>query len=133
MPDSQTATIGPKTFIKGKINGDDDLVIQGRFEGTVNLPKNRVQIAEGSDVKADVKARSIEVDGHVRGKLTGISDVVVRASGRIEGDLAAPRIKVDAGAQIDGSVDMQGAETSKKPALGSRIDKQAEKQAQRST
>jgi len=127
MPDSKTATIGPGTYVKGRIQGTDDLIIQGRVEGTVKLPKNRVQIAKGSDVKADVMAQSVEVEGLVRGKVTGTSDVVVRASGRVEGDVVAPRIKVDAGAQLNGSVDMNNSTTApKKPA-------QSAKQAQAGT
>ena len=105
----ETATIGSSTFIKGKIEGNDDLVIRGRVEGTVKLPNNRVLIASGSRVKANVTARSIEVEGLVQGKLNGEMEVTVRAGGQVEGDIVARRVSLESGAQFNGTVDMGSA------------------------
>ncbi len=109
---SDTATIGASTYIKGQIRGDDDLVVRGRVEGKIRLPKNRVVVAKESSVKADIVGRSIEVEGHVKGTLNGGDEVRVRAGGRVEGDIVAPRVTLDSGAQFSGMVDMEGG---KKP------------------
>lgn len=106
MTDAQTATIGASTFVKGKIEGTDDLVIRGRVEGTVKLPKNRVIVASGSEVRANITALSIQVEGRVVGKLTGGAEVTVRSGGQVEGDILAPRVTLDNGARFSGNVDM---------------------------
>jgi len=103
--ESATATIGASTFVKGRIEGTDDLVVQGRVEGTIKLPDNRVFIARGSRVEADVKAHSVEVDGLVRGKLEGVHSVTVKAGGEVTGDIVSPRVILEPGARFNGSVD----------------------------
>ncbi len=115
-----TATIGASTFIKGRIEGKDDLVIRGRVEGTIRLPKNRVLIAAGSQVKANVTARSIQIEGAVSGKLNGGADVIVRAGGTVEGEIVAPRVTLDNGARFNGTVDMEDATSAARRAAGDR-------------
>jgi cytoskeletal protein CcmA (bactofilin family) len=102
----ETATIGASIFVKGTIEGNDDLVIRGRVEGTVNLPKNKVIVASGSEVKGDVTARSIQVEGHVEGTLEGRREIIVRAGGQVDGDILAPRVSLDIGARLNGTIDM---------------------------
>ena len=104
---SETATIGASIFVKGRIEGNDDLIIRGRVEGTVKLPKNKVVVAVGSEVKANITARSIQVEGHVRGTLKGGRDVTVRAGGQVDGDILAPRVSLDNGARFSGMIDMK--------------------------
>jgi len=111
----QTTTIGPSTFVKGRIEGNDDLLVQGRLEGKVKLPKSLVIIASSGRVKADIMASSIQIKGHVHGKLEGAKEVVVRAGGRVEGDILAPRVSLDSGAQFRGSIDMGDDSTPEKP------------------
>ena len=108
---SETATIGASTFVKGRIEGSDDLVIRGRVEGTVKLPNNKVLVAVNSEVKANITARSIEVEGHVQGNLKGGSDITVRAGGQVDGDIVAPRVSLDNGARFSGMIDMNNAAT----------------------
>jgi len=38
----ERASIGPSIIIKGDVSGEEDLVIQGRVEGTVDLGTYRV-------------------------------------------------------------------------------------------
>jgi len=110
---AETATIGSSIFVKGRIEGSDDLVIRGRVEGTVKLPKNKVVVAVGSEVKANITARSIQVEGHVRGTLKGGREVTVRAGGKVDGDIVAPRVSLDNGALFSGMIDMKSEASAK--------------------
>ena len=76
----------------------------------MKLPKNKVVVAVGSDVRADITARSIQIEGHVQGTLRGGNDVTVRAGGHVDGDIVAPRVSLDNGARFSGMIDMN-AET----------------------
>ncbi len=110
---SETATIGASIFVKGRIEGSDDLVIRGRVEGTVRLPKNKVVVAVGSNVKANITARSIQVEGHVRGTLKGGREVTVLAGGQVDGDILAPRVSLNNGARFSGMIDMKNESSAK--------------------
>ena len=82
--ESETATIGASTRVKGRVEGTDDLVVKGQVDGKIKLPGNRVLVARGSRVEADIQAQTIEVEGVVRGQLTGGKSVTVRVGGEVD-------------------------------------------------
>lgn len=101
-----TAMIGPSINVDGKLRGDEDLVIEGKVKGTVELKNNSVTIGNHGDVAADIYAHSIFVDGQMDGNLVASEQVVIRKSARVKGSIAAPRVSLEDGAQFNGSIDM---------------------------
>ena len=108
----QLATIGPSITLKGDLSGEEDLMIQGRIEGEIRLQKNSVTVGKSGRVRADIYGRSIGVDGEVRGNLYGEHEVVIRASGRVQGNIVSPRVILENGSKFKGSVDMEPARKS---------------------
>jgi len=102
--------IGPSINIKGEVSGDEDLVIQGKVEGTIDLKGNELSIGQSGTVFADVEARVIRIEGEVTGDITGIEKVVVTASGNVKGNIVAPRVTLEDGAIFKGSIDMDPGE-----------------------
>lgn len=100
------ATIGPSIQIKGDVSGDEDLLIQGRIDGTVNLKKHNVTVGSDGRVKADIFGRSVTVEGEVQGDLFGEEQVILRQSARVQGNIAAPRVTLEDGANFRGGIDM---------------------------
>lgn len=103
------ATIGPSISIKGDLTGEEDLMVQGRIEGEIRLRKNSVTIGKSGRVEADVHGKRILVEGEVKGNLHGEEEIVVRASGRLQGELVAPRVTLENGCKFKGSIDMEPA------------------------
>ncbi len=109
------ANIGRSITIKGDISGDEDLHIQGTVDGSVNLKEHNVTITPEGRVKADVHGRTITVQGHVEGDLFGGEQVILRPSCRVSGNITAPRVALEDGANFRGTIDMEansGADTS---------------------
>jgi len=106
QPVQTVAAIGPSIIVRGDITGDEDLLIQGRVEGQLDLPKNDVTVGPDGKVKADLKALKIVVHGEVIGDLRGTEKVVVKRSGKVAGNIAAPRVVLEDGCRFKGSVDM---------------------------
>lgn len=105
-PSSAKATIGPTIVIDGRISGDEDVVISGQCEGTISLPKHTLTIQAGGHVRADVVANVVQIEGQVEGDVDGVDKVVLTATGRMEGNIKAPRVIVNDGAKFKGSIDM---------------------------
>ncbi len=103
---SKTAVIGPSIEIDGTLRGDEDLVIEGRVKGAVELKKHSVTIGEQGDVQADIHAHTIYVDGSMDGNLVASERVVIRQSARIKGTIVSPRVSLEDGARFNGSIDM---------------------------
>ncbi len=109
------ANIGRSITIKGDISGDEDLHIQGTVDGSVNLKEHNVTIDQEGRVKADVHGRTITVQGQVEGDLFGGEQVILRPSCRVSGNITAPRVALEDGANFRGTIDMEansGAGTS---------------------
>lgn len=111
-----SAMIGKSIQIKGDISGAENLIIEGTVEGRIDLPQNDLTIGESGQVTADLKAKVIKVDGQVTGDMSGTEKVVVSKSGRVEGNIVAPRVTLEDGAKFKGSIDMDPGESKSQPA-----------------
>ncbi len=101
-----TAMIGKTIVVKGNITGDENLVVEGSVDGTIDLPNNDLTVGESGQVTADLKAKVIKVDGQVTGDIQGAEKVVVSKSGRVQGNITSPRVTLEDGAKFRGSIDM---------------------------
>jgi len=102
----QTASIGPSIVIRGDVLGEEDLVVDGRVEGSVELPQHNVHIGKDGQVKANVHASVVEVEGHTEGDLKGDVQVVMRRSAQVRGNVIAPRVTLEDGCKFRGSIEM---------------------------
>ncbi len=112
------ATIGQSIVFKGELTGDEDLEIDGAVEGNVDLKNHQLTIGANGSLKAEVTAKSIIVIGQVKGNLTATERIEVQATGVVEGDLSTPRLNVQEGAVLNGTIDMSPSNSSevRKPA-----------------
>jgi cytoskeletal protein CcmA (bactofilin family) len=114
---SGRATIGPSISIKGDVTGSEDLVIQGKIDGSVTLDQHAVSVGSEGRVNADIVGRVITVEGRVEGDLTAEEQIILRGSAQVHGDIKAPRVVLEDGATFRGLVDM-GAAPSKASGAG---------------
>ncbi|HEX9756861.1 MAG TPA: polymer-forming cytoskeletal protein [Nitrospiria bacterium] len=103
----QTAIIGQSIYIKGELTGNEDLTIEGKVEGKIELKDHHLTIGPGGNIKADLNARTITILGEVHGNVTATEKVEIKEAGKLRGDIQAPRVAIADGAFFKGSVDMQ--------------------------
>ena len=101
------ATIGKSLVVKGEVTGSESLYIDGKVEGAINLPGNRVTVGRNGQVAANITAREIVVLGKVRGNMTASDRVDIRSEGALTGDVTAQRISIEDGAFFKGGIDIQ--------------------------
>jgi cytoskeletal protein CcmA (bactofilin family) len=99
------AMIGPSIKIKGEVSGDEDLLIQGRVEGTIDLKSNELSVGQSGQVVADIVAKVVKIEGEVTGDISGKENVVISKSGNVRGNIVAPRVTLEDGAIFKGSID----------------------------
>jgi cytoskeletal protein CcmA (bactofilin family) len=106
------ATIGASIFIKGDLSGEEDLIIEGRVEGKVDLKQNNVTVGKNGKVKADVFGKVVVVEGEVTGNVFAREQAILRQSGGIQGNIQAPRVILEDGSRFKGSIDMEAPKDS---------------------
>ena len=100
------ATFGKSIIFKGDLSGEEDLEIEGRVEGQIQLPNHQLTIGAHGRVTAHVEAKTVVVIGHISGNVTATERVEVQASGVVDGDIHAPRLLIQEGAVVNGSIQM---------------------------
>ncbi len=111
-----TCLIAAKTVIKGEITGDEDVVVEGTVEGQIRITRDLRVGAQGV-VKATVEAQSIIVSGELVGDCLASSRVEIQSTGRLTGNIRAPKIVIAEGAMFRGNSDMSARKDDKKVAV----------------
>ncbi|MFP5235539.1 MAG: polymer-forming cytoskeletal protein [Acidobacteriota bacterium] len=110
VENNNSARIGKTVVIRGEVKGGEDLTIDGRVEGTIQLTEHRLTIGPNADVAADITARDVLALGKVKGNITASGRVELRAGAAVEGDVRALRLAIEDNAVLRGKVDLtQGA------------------------
>jgi cytoskeletal protein CcmA (bactofilin family) len=100
-----TCVIGPRTHIKGEVTGEENVVVEGHVEGSIKIARD-LRVGPGGTVKATVSAQTIVVAGELLGDCHATQRVHIEASGRLTGNIRAPRVVIVEGATFRGNSDM---------------------------
>lgn len=98
-------TIGSETIVEGRIDGAEDLTVDGRVVGTINLSEI-LTVSDGGVVDGTISVRGVRIDGTVDGHITATEYIHLTASARVRARLTAPIIRMDDGAKLAGEVEM---------------------------
>ena len=101
----KVSVLGKTLVFKGELAADEDIILQGRVEGSIHHTQS-VTIGVDGVVIGDTHARSIVVEGTVEGDLRGVVSVLIASTATVRGNIAAPRVGIMEGANFNGSVDM---------------------------
>lgn len=102
------SVIGSTAIIRGNVRGDGSLEILGRVEGDVGVSGD-LSLGPDAVVVGTVSGARVVIGGSVQGDVTGTEAVLIGETGRVIGDLSAPRIGMSEGAHVRGSVRTDGA------------------------
>jgi cytoskeletal protein CcmA (bactofilin family) len=103
--EGEKTILGPTLEIEGEIEGDEDLVIQGRIHGKVTLKKDLTVDGTGR-VEASINTKNLAVSGTLVGNVQASERVEVRKEGKMVGDIKAPRVVIADGAKFKGNIEM---------------------------
>jgi cytoskeletal protein CcmA (bactofilin family) len=106
VAENSPARIGKTIVIRGEIQGQEDLIVDGKLEGTVNLAENRLTVGPSANVAADITAKDVLVLGRIQGNVVASGRVELRAGCNLEGDIRALRLAVEDNAVFRGKVDL---------------------------
>ena len=104
---SQSASvIGRSMSLKGELSGKEDLVVEGQFEGTIDVAEHTVTVGAQGQVKSEIRARHVVVHGSVTGKIAAREKIDIRRTGNVVGDLVSAGVAIEDGAYFKGSIEI---------------------------
>jgi cytoskeletal protein CcmA (bactofilin family) len=103
---SPIATVMPRTSsVVGDVAAREDLLVEGAVSGTIDMPGFALTIAAGARVDARILARDVTILGHFSGRITATEIIDVREGARVIGEIAAPKVALAEGAEIQARVE----------------------------
>ena len=118
----QSSVIGKTLVIKGKLRGSEEIIIEGRVEGDINV-KHCVIVGKSGIIKADIEANEVVIKGKVDGNVKAFSKVEIFPEGTLNGNIISQRVVLAEGAVFKGNIDMSSRDE-KKPVPESMIDRE---------
>lgn len=97
--------LGQQITVRGTLTGEEDLIVEGRIEGSVSLAGHLI-VAQSGVLEADLDVQSIEVHGEVRGDIVASQSITIDKGANVTGNVRAPRVIIHDGAQFQGAVEM---------------------------
>ncbi|MDX1496332.1 MAG: polymer-forming cytoskeletal protein, partial [Salinisphaeraceae bacterium] len=105
-PGARQALIGPSIQLSGDLQGEEDLLVEGEFKGTITLKNCALTVGSQGKLKANVYAKTICVEGYMEGDMFASERVIIRRSAQVLGNITSPRVSLEDGAKLKGSVEM---------------------------
>jgi cytoskeletal protein CcmA (bactofilin family) len=103
----EMAHIGKSVVIKGELSGSEDLYLDGRVQGTIELHGHNITIGPNGQVQANINAKGVFVQGKVDGDVQASDRVELRKTAVMMGDIVTQRVAIEDGAYLKGKVDIQ--------------------------
>lgn len=97
--------VGKSVIFKGELVSSEDMSIDGRVEGTIEVRDHSLTIGPDADIRADITAKAITIHGAIKGTVTASDKVEIRETGSVTGDIRAPRVSMADGALVHGHID----------------------------
>jgi cytoskeletal protein CcmA (bactofilin family) len=104
---AEFAHIGKSVIIKGELSGSEDLYVDGQVEGNIELSGNRLIIGPHGQVRANVNAKGVIVQGKLDGNIRASERAELAKSAVVTGDIATQRVAIEEGAYFKGKLDIQ--------------------------
>jgi cytoskeletal protein CcmA (bactofilin family) len=104
---AELAHIGKSVVIKGELSGSEDLYLDGHVQGSIELRGHNLTIGPNGQVRANVNAKGVFIQGKLEGDVEASDRVELRKSAIMTGDIVTQRVAIEDGAYLKGKVDSQ--------------------------
>jgi len=106
LRETHRTVLGPSVTLRGELTADEDLLIEGQFDGSIHLRDHCLTVGEQGQVKADIEVSRAVIQGAITGNITARDRIEIHKTGKVMGDLVAPGIAIEDGAYFKGSIEI---------------------------
>jgi cytoskeletal protein CcmA (bactofilin family) len=101
-----TSYIGETMNIKADITSDENVTVEGKITGNIDIGKT-LTIGKKGSVKADIKAAVVRIIGEAKGNIVASEKVEILAQGRYTGNIQSQKLVVEEGAILNGNINQK--------------------------
>ena len=97
--------LGTETEFSGELSFKDNLVITGKFYGSINATGD-LEISKEAVCNVDISVNSVVVSGKVKGDIVSQKFVEMKNGSSIQGNVTTSRIRIEDGVDFQGKISM---------------------------
>ena len=97
--------LGTETDFTGELTFRDNLVITGKFNGSINATGD-LEISKEAVCNVDVSVNSVVVSGKLKGDIVSQKFVEMKNGSSIQGNVTTSRIRIEDGVDFQGKISM---------------------------
>ncbi|ATH78337.1 MULTISPECIES: bactofilin family protein [Halomonadaceae] len=101
-----TSVIGGKTQLRGDIQSDEDLTIEGQVTGTILCKQHTVKLGATGHLQGDAYAHTLRISGTVEGNLVALHKATIHGGAKVTGTITTPCLVLEDGSTFHGTIDM---------------------------
>lgn len=102
---SVLTVLGSGLIIRGDIQSEDSITIEGVVEGTIVCARD-VLVGSQGKLRASVRASNVTISGRVVGDVTATNKVELAPNGQLQGNIRSPKLSIAESALFKGNIDM---------------------------
>jgi cytoskeletal protein CcmA (bactofilin family) len=103
----EKTVIGEQISVEGTIRAKEDLLIQGKMKGSIEMAQNKLTVGAKGSVEADVNALDVTVSGTMNGNIDCHNRVEITREADFTGQIKAKRISIEDGAYVKATIELQ--------------------------
>jgi cytoskeletal protein CcmA (bactofilin family) len=103
---NNVSRVGSTLKIKGTISGAEDLEIDGKVEGPISLPGQKITVGATGQLTSEITAREAVVHGKISGNIYAGDRVEIKNGSDVIGDITTARIGIEDGAHFKGRIEI---------------------------
>jgi len=103
---SPKTTIGKSVTVTGEISGTEEIVIEGRVHGDVQI-LSKISVGISGVVEGKIQAQEVRISGKVNGEITALNKLEVAGTADILGQINSARLTIMEGASLEGKITMK--------------------------
>ncbi|MCB2169632.1 MAG: polymer-forming cytoskeletal protein [Deltaproteobacteria bacterium] len=111
--DSISTLLGEEARIEGLLDFEGTLRLDGKLEGTLTGRNGTLIVGEKAVLKAEITVKNAVIMGTVAGTVEALEKIELYPPAKIDGDIMAPKVTIEAGAILNGKCLMTSPETQK--------------------
>jgi cytoskeletal protein CcmA (bactofilin family) len=97
--------IGAGTKIKGNIQSEGDIRIDGTLIGTITS-KGKVVVGSTGTVEGEITCENADISGTVKVKISVSNILLLKPTAKLTGDIVTSKLAIESGATFSGSCSM---------------------------
>jgi cytoskeletal protein CcmA (bactofilin family) len=125
IPSGGTTLIAAGTTLKGDINSNGDIRIDGSLQGNINCTA-KVVIGANGVVEGDISGQQADIMGKVVGTIQVKDLLQLKGSSQVKGNLHAGKLQIEPSASFNGQCHMNSNESGESQRAGKKVEDLAE-------